>query len=148
MEHKIAHAKDLLLSQSGIEIHDLNKILNSMMSHGVDYADLYFQYTKSEYWGLEEGQVKSGSFSIDQGVGVRAVNKDKSAFAYSDDISIEALLSSSNIAKAIASKNVHATATAPERLPRGSGVITGFLNKGYIESVRKSLPALKHRTIK
>jgi len=107
MEHKIAHAKDLLLAQSGIDINDLNKILNSMMSHGVDYADLYFQYTKNEYWGLEEGQVKSGSFSIDQGVGVRAVNKDKSAFAYSDDISIEALLSSSNIAKAIASKNLN-----------------------------------------
>ena len=107
MDHKIAHAKDLLLAQSGIEIHDLNKILNGMMSQGVDYADLYFQYTKSEYWGLEEGQVKSGSFSIDQGVGVRAVNKDKSAFAYSDDISIEALLSSSNIAKAIASKNLN-----------------------------------------
>jgi TldD protein len=107
MEHKIAHAKDLLLTQSGIELNDLNKILNGMMSHGVDYADLYFQYTKNEYWGLEEGQVKSGSFSIDQGVGVRAVNKDKSAFAYSDDISIEALLSSSNIAKAIASKNLN-----------------------------------------
>lgn len=107
MDHKIAHAKDLLLAQSGIEIHDLNKILDGMMSYGVDYADLYFQYTKSEYWGLEEGQVKSGSFSIDQGVGVRAVNKDKSAFAYSDDISIEALLSSSNIAKAIASKNIN-----------------------------------------
>ncbi|CAM8415434.1 metalloprotease TldD [Candidatus Methylopumilus universalis] len=107
MEHKIEYAKDLLLAQSGIEIHDLNKILNGMMSHGVDYADLYFQYTKNEYWGLEEGQVKSGSFSIDQGVGVRAVNKDKSAFAYSDDISIEALLSSSNIAKAIASKNLN-----------------------------------------
>ena len=102
MEHKISHAKNLLLSQSGIEINDLNKILNGMMAHGVDYADLYFQYTKNEYWGLEEGQVKSGSFSIDQGVGVRAVNKDKSAFAYSDDISIEALLSSSSIAKAIA----------------------------------------------
>ena len=107
MDHKIAHAKDLLLAQSGIEIHDLNKILDGMMSYGVDYADLYFQYTKSEYWGLEEGQVKSGSFSIDQGVGVRAVNKDKSAFAYSDDISIESLLSSSNIAKAIASKNIN-----------------------------------------
>jgi len=107
MEDKIAHAKDLLLGQSGIEINDLNKILNSMMSHGVDYADLYFQYTKNEYWGLEEGQVKSSSFSIDRGVGVRAVNKDKSAFAYSDDISIEALLSSSHITKAIASRNLN-----------------------------------------
>jgi nitrilase len=34
-----------------------------------------------------------------------------------------------------------------DRLSRGSGVITGFLNKEYIKSIRKSLPALKHRTI-
>jgi len=53
MEHKIAHAKDLLLAQSGIELNDLNKILNGMMSHGVDYADLYFQYTKNEFLGFE-----------------------------------------------------------------------------------------------
>jgi TldD protein len=49
----------------------------------VDYADLYFQATRSEAWSLEEGIVKSGSFSIDQGVGVRAVAGDRTAFAYS-----------------------------------------------------------------
>ncbi len=53
---------------------------------GVDDADLYFQYTRSEGWSLEEGIVKTGSFSIDQGVGVRAVSGEKTAFAYSDDI--------------------------------------------------------------
>lgn len=107
MEHRIAYAKDLLLTQSGIEINDLNNILNGMMSYGVNYADLYFQYSKNEYWGLEEGQVKSGNFSIDQGVGIRAVNEDKSAFAYSDDISIEALFSSSKVAKAISSNHAN-----------------------------------------
>ena len=59
-----------------------------MLSHHVDYADLYFQYSRAEGWALEEGIVKSGSFNIDQGVGVRAVSGDKTAFAYSDDISM------------------------------------------------------------
>src|SRR4051812_38799323 len=57
----------------------------------VDYADLYFQYSRSEGWSLEEGIVKSGSFHIEQGVGVRAVTGEKTAFAYSDDISLKAL---------------------------------------------------------
>ena len=61
------------------------------MAHRLDYADLYFQYSRAESWSLEEGIVKSGSFNIDQGVGVRAVSGEKTAFAYSDDISLAAL---------------------------------------------------------
>ena len=53
------------------------------MTHDVDYADLYFQYLRPEAWSLEEGIVKSGSFNIDQGVGVRAIAGEKTAFAYS-----------------------------------------------------------------
>jgi TldD protein len=69
------------------------EIRHPFFSRAVDYADLYFQYTRSEGWSLEEGIVKSGSFSIDQGVGVRAVSGEKTAFAYSDDISLAALIS-------------------------------------------------------
>jgi TldD protein len=68
----------------------------------VDYADLYFQYTRSEGWSLEEGIVKTGSFSISQGVGVRAVAGEKTAFAYSDTLSPEALLSSARAVRSIA----------------------------------------------
>ena len=63
-------------------------VFGEIMAHEVDYADLYFQYSRSESWSLEEGIVKSGSFNIDQGVGVRAVSGEKTAFAYSDDISL------------------------------------------------------------
>ena len=72
------------------------------MAHRVDYADLYFQYSRSESWSLEEGIVKSGSFNIDQGVGVRAVSGEKTAFAYSDDISLAALTSAAEATRAIA----------------------------------------------
>jgi len=53
-------------------------------------------------WGLEEGQVKSGNFSIDQGVGVRAVSGEKTAFAYSDDIHLPALEQAASATRAIA----------------------------------------------
>lgn len=88
----LAVARDILLTPFGLDESKLIKALGAMLTHKVDYADLYFQFTKSEGWSLEEGIVKTGSFSIDQGVGVRAVAGDKTAFAYSDEISESALL--------------------------------------------------------
>lgn len=84
-------ARDILLTPFGLDESRLLKTLGTMFTHKVDYADLYFQFTKSEGWSLEEGIVKTGSFSIDQGVGVRAVSGDRTAFSYSDEIS-EAIL--------------------------------------------------------
>lgn len=85
-------ARDVLLTPFGLDESKLIKVLGTMFTHKVDYADLYFQFTKSEGWSLEEGIVKTGSFSIDQGVGVRAISGDRTAFSYSDEISEAALL--------------------------------------------------------
>jgi len=87
----LATAQQLLLAPYGLDETKLQRVLADIFTHKVDYADLYFQHTRNEAWSLEEGIVKSGSFSIDQGVGVRAVSGDKTAFAYSDDISLSAL---------------------------------------------------------
>jgi TldD protein len=95
-------ANDVLLRPAGLDTAALQGILGNIMSHQVDYADLYFQYSRAESWGLEEGQVKSGNFSIDQGVGVRAVSGEKTAFAYSDDINLPALQQAANATKSIA----------------------------------------------
>ncbi|MDB5887865.1 MAG: tldD, partial [Rhodocyclales bacterium] len=95
-------ARELLLLPGGLNEAVLSKVLGSIMSHQVDYADLYFQYQRSEGWSLEEGIVKSGSFSIEQGVGVRAVAGEKTAFAYSDDVSLKALTETANTTRAIA----------------------------------------------
>jgi TldD protein len=91
-----------LLAPSGLDTQAIQGVLSSIMSHQVDYADLYFQYSRSESWGLEEGQVKSGAFAIDQGVGVRAVSGEKTAFAYSDEINLPALQEAAIATKAIA----------------------------------------------
>ena len=96
-------ARKILLGPNSIETRQIEQVFNSMLAHRLDYADLYFQYSRAESWSLEEGIVKSGSFSIDQGVGVRAVSGEKTAFAYSDDISLNALQSAANATRAIAS---------------------------------------------
>src|SRR3982751_2061430 len=88
---RLATARGLLLEPFGLDETHLARALGEITSHRVDDADLYFQYTRSEGWSLEEGIVKTGSFSIDQGVGVRAISGDKTAFSYSDEISEAAL---------------------------------------------------------
>jgi len=95
-------AQQSLLASHALEPSHLERIFRNMMSHRVDYADMYFQYNRAESWSLEEGIVKSGSFGIEQGVGVRAVSGEKTAFAYSDDISQAALESAAMATRAIA----------------------------------------------
>jgi TldD protein len=99
---RLATAQDLLLSPFGLDPAHLRRVLGEIRAHQVDDADLYFQYTRSEGWSLEEGIVKTGSFSIDQGVGVRAVSGEKTAFAYSDEISLPALLDAARTVRSIA----------------------------------------------
>lgn len=98
----LATAKSLLLDPWGLTEADMARALGEIFTHKVDYADLYFQYTRSEGWSLEEGIVKTGSFSISQGVGVRAISGEKTAFAYSDSLSSDALLSSAQTVRGIA----------------------------------------------
>jgi TldD protein len=99
---RLAVARALLLEPYGLSDASLRRALGTIATHRIDDADLYFQYTRSEGWSLEEGIVKSGSFGIDQGVGVRAVAGEKTAFAYSDDISEAALLDAARTVRTIA----------------------------------------------
>jgi TldD protein len=98
----LAIAREVLLTPFGLDESKLGNAIGTIFTHKVDYADLYFQFTKSEGWSLEEGIVKTGSFSIDQGVGVRAVSGDKTAFSYSDEISEQALLDAAAATRTIA----------------------------------------------
>ena len=103
-------AQHTLLDAHGLGASDLQQVFGKMLAHRVDYADLYFQYSRAESWSLEEGIVKSGSFHIDQGVGVRAVSGDKTAFAYSDDITLNALEEAALATRAIARRGGTQTA--------------------------------------
>ena len=95
-------AKAALLAPAGIDEIATGKVFGTILAHQADDADLYFQYNRSEGWTLEEGEVKSGSYSIDQGVGVRVVSGEKTAFAYSDEINFDALEAAAKVTRAIA----------------------------------------------
>lgn len=114
-EDLFATANRCLLMPHEIDTAALQTVFGQMLSHHIDYADLYFQYSRAEGWALEEGIVKSGSFNIDQGVGVRAVSGDKTAFAYSDDISMPALASAAQATRAIARHGENRSVQAVKR---------------------------------
>ena len=95
-------AESCLLAPYELGEGKLGQVFGSIMAHRIDYADLYFQYVRSEGWSLEEGIVKAGSFNIEQGVGVRAITGEKTAFAFSDDISLVALEDAASATRAIA----------------------------------------------
>ena len=101
-EAAFSTAQATLLAPYSLDDNALSQVFGQILTHKIDYADLYFQYSRSEGWSLEEGIVKSGSFTIDQGVGVRAVTGEKTAFAYSDDISLNALSAAAQATRAIA----------------------------------------------
>src|SRR3972149_851218 len=98
----LATANEIRLAPYALDDSALQRVFGQILTHQVDYADLYFQYSRSEGWSLEEGIVKSGSFNIDQGVGVRAISGEKTAFAYSDEISLPALRDAAQTTRAIA----------------------------------------------
>ncbi len=101
-EGMLALARQSLLDPAGIGEAELARLLGQLTTGGVEYGDLYFQYSRHESWSLEEGIVKSGSHNIEQGVGVRAVAGEKTGFAYSDEIVLPALLEAATAARAIA----------------------------------------------
>ncbi|WP_422843898.1 metalloprotease TldD [Acidovorax sp. M2(2025)] len=135
---RIDIARELLLTPFGLDESHLARALAEIRAHRVDDADLYFQYTRSEGWSLEEGIVKTGSFSIDQGVGVRAVSGEKTAFAYSDDISEASLLDAARTVRSISAAAQGGKArVAPKKIAAARSLYPGLDPIASLDSTAK-----------
>jgi TldD protein len=98
----VTTASEKLLAPGGLDTRDLERTLDGVLGQGIDAGDVYFQLSRSQSWVLEDGIIREGSHSIEQGVGVRAIAGEKTGFAYSDEIVPDALLSAAKAARAIA----------------------------------------------
>ncbi len=108
----LARVKQLLLESNNLTDDGLQDIMGSVLSHQVDYADLYIQSLRRESWFLENGVVNFGSFDVDQGFGLRALEHDQTAFAFSQHIDLKHLQHAARSVKTIA---------APGRSPLAIG---------------------------
>ncbi|HEY1035807.1 MAG TPA: metallopeptidase TldD-related protein, partial [Pseudoxanthomonas sp.] len=137
----IALAESRLLLPAGLASSSLDRAFGALLGPGVDFGDLYFQHARRESWTVEDGIVKDGAHSIEQGVGVRAISGEKTGFAYSDDINAHALLGAAKSARAIARDGA---AHAPRTLVRSQGralytsedPIDGMGNEAKVEALR------------
>lgn len=102
MSDLLASASSVLLAPTGLDLEQLSTVFSELAGPGIDAADLYFQNSISEAWVLEEGIVKEGSFSLDQGVGVRALAGEKTGFSYSNALTLPALLQAAQASRSIA----------------------------------------------
>ncbi len=102
MNDPLAIARDRILAPAGLVEQDLDRLLGRLASAAVDAADIYFQSSRLQSWMLEDGILKDGSFSIEQGAGLRAISGEKTGFAYSDELQLPALEQAAEAARAIA----------------------------------------------
>ena len=86
----------------GIDARGLDSVFATALAKPVDYADVFFEYTMRDAVALEEGIVKSGARSVEQGVGVRAQAGERQGYAHADEISLESVKLAAGTARAIA----------------------------------------------
>src|SRR6185503_15787862 len=135
-------AETRLLLPAGLDAGGLERTFGTLLGPGVDFGDLYFQHARRENWTVEDGIVKDGAHSIEQGVGVRAISGEKTGFAYSDDLRSEALLESAAAARAISRDGARAAggqriAVAGRALYAPVDPVAGLSPEGKIAVLRE-----------
>lgn len=102
MADLIEQAESIILQPVGLSINHIEQVMGGLLSTSIDQADVYFQASRSESWVLEDGIVKEGSYSIEHGVGLRAISGEKTGFAYSEELLMPTLLEAAKNVRAIA----------------------------------------------
>ncbi|NLA68870.1 MAG: metalloprotease TldD [Gammaproteobacteria bacterium] len=142
MSQALAIAESRLLLPAGLDARGLERTFGALLGPGIDFGDIYFQHARRESWTVEDGIVRDGAHSIEQGVGVRAISGEKTGFAYADDINAEALLSAAGSARAIARSGAETRARA--LVPAGARAlypaedpVDGMASDAKVESLRR-----------
>ncbi len=136
MQDVVEQASENILGHSDISQQDIERTLEDMMGNRIDYAEVYLQSVRSESWGLEDGIVKDGSFSVDAGIGVRALSGEKTGFAYAEDILLDGLDTAAGAAKSIADRGTPRAAPAFQ-VPTTSALYPGRDPISLLDEVAK-----------
>ncbi|HEX2970356.1 MAG TPA: TldD/PmbA family protein [Bacteroidales bacterium] len=85
-----------------VDIDLFNKVIAAAMEKGADYADLFFEHTLNNTSALEDNRVNSAYSNIAYGVGIRVLKGDQTGYAYSENITEDAMLKAARTAANIA----------------------------------------------
>lgn len=118
MKDLLVLAREHILQPAGLDAQDLQRLLAQLQHPAIDIADLYFQSSRLQSWVLEDGLLKQGNFSIEQGVGIRAVSGEKTGFAYSDALQMPGLLQAARAARTIARSGSQGQVRIPTQTER------------------------------
>lgn len=107
----------------GVDEKMLREGLAAALGRGADRADLYFEHRVSTWLTLEDGEVNRAWTGVDLGVGVRAVKGDQTGYAYTEELTLDAIRRAGQTAAAVASGPSRpaptslAVGTLPNRYP-------------------------------
>ena len=86
----------------GFTYEELHSVLGIALARGGDFADLYFERSRSVSLTLEDDRISRAYTSSDLGVGVRVVKGDSVGYAFSELLELPAIRKAASTAAAIA----------------------------------------------
>lgn len=101
--------KNPFLEWFGVDQSIIVQLMSALTANGAEFADLYFQHSRSRSLTLEQGAISNASVNLQQGVGLRTVIGDKTGFAFTEDLSLPSMLTAATTAASIAQGGAIAT---------------------------------------
>lgn len=86
----------------GISDEKMIKVMETALSRGAQYCDIFFEHAVENQLTMEEGIVREGIKWISHGAGIRAVRGEGTGYAYTEDLSLEKMKQAAQTAAAIA----------------------------------------------
>jgi TldD protein len=93
--------------EAAIDTAICERLLALSLAQGGDYADLFFEYRRNASFAYEEGLLKAASRSVAMGVGIRVQRGDATGYAYTEDLSFDAMKLAARTAARIAIEGGH-----------------------------------------
>jgi TldD protein len=104
-----------------LDTSTVERLLATALERGGDYADVFCERRLATSFRLQSGRIHETGLTVTQGVGIRVILGESAGYAYSDDLSVEALERAARIASLIArdgrggerTVRVHTASVAP-----------------------------------
>ncbi|MBY0421085.1 MAG: metalloprotease TldD, partial [Parvularculaceae bacterium] len=103
-----------ILNRSGLERARAQRIVDDALA-GADDGELYLEHSQSEAFVFDDNRLKSASYNVSQGFGLRAVVGESTGYAHASDVSEAALKRAAAAVQAVKTGRSGAVAEAPAR---------------------------------